>query len=144
MIKRILKWLGDGEPMPAAYVFTQTELEVGESSNLVIRTLGAGLGVSDLQRVADRVREAGCEPFVAIRFDLSRVEQLVGPWGAHFAVLIRLAEDVGRKVRLIGLHGQPASVAWLFRHSPAVRDLICGTDAHIERPAKRTTLLNAA
>lgn len=107
----------------------QFELEADTGGTLTIRPLTAHLTHEDLQAVIENVHQAASASFQNICFDFSKVTQLVGPWGVHFALLIYLARGLSACVSLNGLRGQPAALARLFRASPAVRALVLnGTD----------------
>ena len=136
MFDRLITMLTGRDSEPEVNVLERAELIADANGILTVRLRFARLGVRDFQQVVDRLQEAGCEAFDLIRFDLSRVKELVGPWGAHFAMLIRLGRDVRGKIRMTGLHGQAASVAWLFRNSREVCSLLDGPEARTEETAE--------
>ena len=142
MFDGLIKMLTGREP--EADLLENAELIGNANGTLTIRPRFARLEVRDLQHVVDRLQEAGCDAVDLIRFDLSRVKELVGPWGTHFAMLIKLGQGVRGKVRMTGLQGQPASMAWVFRHSREVRALLGGTEAKRERPTKSVAPRRAA
>ncbi len=102
----------------------KVELATRACGTLIIRPVTASLDVEDFRMVIRQVRDANSRSFSRIEFDFSRVQELVGPWGVHFAMLLQLAEQLNLPVFLSGLHGQPAALAWIFRNSPEVRALL--------------------
>lgn len=102
----------------------KVELVIGADGTLSIRPLMSRLSFEELQDVIDQLRNDGLPAVSRIRFDFSKITELVGPWGLHFAILIRFANEIDIPVEVIGLHGQPAALAWLFRRSPQIRLLL--------------------
>ncbi len=127
MFAALTKTLAHRIPEPDADLLENAELIADCDGNLTVRPLSTKLGIDELQHVVSRLREAGCDAFDSIRFDFSRVQQLVGPWGTHFASLVLLKQGVHSSVHLEGLQKQPSSMAWLFRHSKEVQQLLMGT-----------------
>ena len=144
MLNELIRLLTGRDREPEDNLLERAELIVNANGTLTVRPRSARLGVRDLQQVVDRLQEAGCRSFDLVHFDLSRVEELVGPWGAHFAMLIRLAQGVRGKVRMTGLQGQPASLAWLFRYSREVRALLGGPEAKCKQLTESAGLRGAA
>ena len=58
-----------------------------------------------------------------LSFDFAEVRELSGAWGLHFAILIDFARRSGLRTTVTGLQGQPAAMAWMFRHSLEVQAL---------------------
>jgi len=113
--------------VPKADRTLRWELVPASDNTLTVRFLTAHLHSNDLKDLMARLRGPRFRGLSDICFDLAPVEELVGPWGVHFALLIKLARDMSMHVHLNGLHGQPAALAWIFRSSPEVRVLLKGT-----------------
>jgi len=91
---------------------------------LIVRPMAPHLHSQHFQTLVVCLGQADLRAFRIVQFDFSRVQELVGPWGVHFATLIKLAREVQSRVTVSGLSGQPAALAWLFRVSPEVRSLL--------------------
>jgi len=59
----------------------------------------------------------------AVVFDFSEIEELVGGWSQHFAILMNLARQSRHQVSVRSLHGQPLRAAWLYRGNRELRNL---------------------
>ncbi len=121
-IKLLTGWNREDE----VNVFEGTESIADSAGTLTVRPQSSRLEASGFQRVVKRLAEAKCASFDMVCFDFSRVEELAGPWGVHFALLIGLGDDLRGRIRVLGLHGQPAALAWVFRQSHQVRPLLDG------------------
>ncbi|MFQ5491487.1 MAG: hypothetical protein ACE5GE_12265 [Phycisphaerae bacterium] len=119
----------------------QTAKPDGPPSELVVRLKERHLRWTSLEEVVNYIRDNELRGYCRIRFDFSRVNELIGPWGVHFAILIRLEHQAGVPVMVSGLTGQPADLARLFRSSPHVRALLTG---HGPRPGDEGTDRQAA
>ena len=124
MLRRILRHLTGTGDTTQDRLTEQFELVADVGGTLTVSPQRRRLGITELHDLAERMLESGGAAFSRISFDFSRVDELVGPWGGHFAVLIRLARRLGGTVSMTGLHRQPAAVAWLFRHSPEIGALL--------------------
>ncbi len=124
MLRRILKHLTGAGDAAQDRLTEQFELVADVGGTLTVNPRRGRLGITELHDLAERLLESGGAVFRWICFDFSHVDELVGPWGGHFAVLIRLDRGLGGKVSMSGLHHQPAAVAWLFRHSPEIGALL--------------------
>ena len=82
------------------------------------------MDLTELQQVCKRILETDGLRLSRILFDFSKVTELSGPWSIHFGLLIRLSREIAACVSVIGLRGQPASAAWVYRHSPDMRVLL--------------------
>jgi hypothetical protein len=100
------------------------ELIPEDNNTLIIRFLTERLCFDDLRDLIGNLRTSKFGVFVHIYFDFTLVQEFVGPWGIHFALLIGLARNIPVRINMIGLPGKPAALAWLFRGSPEVRDLL--------------------
>ena len=103
---------------------TQASSPNVSATELVIRLKERHLRWTSLDEAVNYIIDNGLREYSVIRFDFSRVTELVGPWGIHFAILIRLEHLIGVPVTVSGLTGQPADMARLFRSSPKVRALL--------------------
>lgn len=104
----------------------QAEAADGPPTELVIRPKERHLRWTSLEEASNYIIDNRLRGYCVVRFDFSRVTELIGPWGIHFAMLIWLEHRIGVPVRISGLSGQPADMARLFCHSPNVRALITG------------------
>lgn len=94
-----------------------------------VAVLKQGLDCETLAAIVKDVQaRALSDRTASVEFDFSRVEQLQGPWGVHFAMLIDLGQRSGLKVSLRGLRRQPLQLVRLFRHTPEVRGLLAPED----------------
>lgn len=100
------------------------EIFAESPGQLIARPAAGSLDVASLQRLLQQLGELKLPDVTCIRLDLSRVRELAGPWGVHFAVLIWASREMKLPIGLSGLRGQPAALAWLFRGSPGVRGLL--------------------
>jgi hypothetical protein len=62
--------------------------------------------------------------FSQIEFDFASTTRFDGPWGSHFAMLIRFHEQCRIPVHVSGLRSQPGGVAWIYRRSSRLRQLL--------------------
>ena len=106
------------------WLIDRFEFVIEASGTLVIRPKVSTLDRTDLQRVCKRILEIDGLRLSRILFDFSMVTELSGSWSIHFGLLIRLSKEVAPRVSVIGLRGQPASAAWVYRHSPDMRMLL--------------------
>ena len=90
---------------------------------VVVRLLEPRLSVESIVRAAGCIEADAPDEGAVVVFDFGRVQELVGAWGLHFAVLIDLARRSGIRIVAAGLQGQPAGVAWVYRKCPEVRAL---------------------
>jgi hypothetical protein len=129
MLTRLGTKAGGTPSDPGERLLEWSELIVDLQGNLTIRPRMPRLPLSNLVEAAERL--IACRPasFACVRFDLSMVEELEGPWGSHFAVLIHLAQILPCRVQMERLHAQPAALAWVFRSSPDVRRLFAAAAA---------------
>ena len=124
MLRKLVK-LFEGSPgLGAADFIERWEIIAGTGGTLTIRPLRPRLYACELDGVLERMRETGVLSAARVCFDLSNVAELVGPWGVHFALLVRFAAESGVAVAVTGLQSQPAALAWIFRASPEVRAMI--------------------
>jgi len=124
MLAYLAKLLSSEQADPEWALTSAFELVTQTGGTLVIRPGQASLQVEQLQALLHDVLEAEPQAFKRIHFDLSNVQKLAGPWGAHFAMLIQLARMLNLPVSVGGLHRQPAAMVWLFKDSPEVRALL--------------------
>ena len=107
-----------------AWLIDRFEFVVKSPGTLIIRPKVSRLDCCGLQQVCERVRGAGELSLSEIQFDFSNVTELTGLWSVHFGLLIRLSREVAPRVSVTGLRGQPASAAWVYRHSPDLQVLL--------------------
>ncbi len=112
------------EPRLDDWLIDRFEFVVQEAGTLVIRPKGSTLGRAGLQQVCERILETKGLRLSRILFDFSMVTEFSGSWSVHFGLLIRLSREVAPRVSVTGLRGQPASAAWIYRHSPDMRMLL--------------------
>ena len=124
MLQGITELSHAAQKQPDAPWVEKFEMVADTEGKLTIRPLLARLSCYELQNMVDKLREGALESISRICFDFSIVRELTGPWGSHFAILIRLANEVDAPVHLIGLYSQPTALAWLFRRSPQLRLLL--------------------
>ena len=91
---------------------------------LTIRPKVGTLDRAALQQVCERILETEGLRLSRIQFDFSMVTELSGSWSIHFGLLIRLSREIAPRVSVTGLRGQPASAAWVYRHSADMRMLL--------------------
>ena len=106
------------------WLIDRFEFVVEAAGTLVIRPKVSTLDRTELQRVCKRILETEGLRLSRILFDFSMVTELSGSWSIHFGLLIRLSREVAPRVSVTGLRGQPASAAWVYRHSPDMRGLL--------------------
>ncbi len=94
------------------------------AGTLVIRPKASTLDSVGLQQVCKRLLKTEGLRLSRIQFDFSMVTELSGSWSILFGLLIRLSREVAPRVSLTGLRGQPASAAWVYRHSQDMRVLL--------------------
>ncbi len=124
MLETLNRILKRPDVHPEWSLIENCELVADFDGTLIVRLLTPQLHSDDFEKLVERLREGDLDAFQLVRFDFSRVKELVGCWSVHFALLIKLAEDVQAPVVVTGLTRQPAGVAWLFRSSPEVRSLL--------------------
>ncbi len=100
------------------------EFVIQPPGTLVIRPKDGRLDHRGLEQVCGRLLETKELHLARIQFDFSMVTEFSGSWSIHFGLLIRLSREVAPRVIVTGLRGQPASVAWVYRHSPDMRLLL--------------------
>ncbi len=106
------------------WLIDRFEFVIQPPGTLVIRPKVSTLDRAGLQQVCKRILETHGLRLSRIQFDFSKVTELSGSWSIHFGLLIRLSREVAPRVSVTGLRGQPASAAWIYRHSPAMRVLL--------------------
>ena len=106
------------------WLIDRFEFVVQAEGTLVIRPKVSTLDRTELQRVCQRILETDGLRLSRILFDFSMVTELSGSWSIHFGLLIRLSREIAACVSVTGLRGQPASAAWVYRHSPDMRVLL--------------------
>ncbi len=106
------------------WLIDRFEFVVQAAGTLVIRPKASTLDLTELQQVCKRILEIDGLRLSRILFDFSMVTELSGSWSIHFGLLIRLSREIAACVSVIGLRGQPASAAWVYRHSPDMRVLL--------------------
>ena len=106
------------------WLIDRFEFVMETPGTLTIRPTVSTLDRAGLQQVCQRILEAEGLRLSRILFDFSMVTELSGSWSIHFGLLIRLSREVAPRVSVIGLRGQPASAAWVYRHSPDMRVLL--------------------
>ncbi|NOX58936.1 MAG: hypothetical protein GXP29_08780 [Planctomycetes bacterium] len=99
------------------------ELTCPDSTGVVLQPRTEILQLRDLLDIINALDEAEMSRLKYVAFDFSRVSELSGPWGVHFALLISLSRRLKTRVIATSLRGQPASVARLFSKSPDVQAL---------------------
>ena len=112
------------EAQPDDWLIDRFEFVVEAAGTLVIRPKVSTLDRAELQQVCERILETEGLRLSRIQFDFSMVTELSGSWSIHFGLLIRLSREVAPRVSVTGLRGQPASAAWVYRHSPDMRRLL--------------------
>ena len=106
------------------WLIDRFEFVIQAPGTLIIRPKVSRLDGVGLQQVCKRILETEGLRLSRIQFDFSMVTELSGSWSIHFGLLIRLSREVAQCVSVIGLCGQPASAAWVYRHSPDMRVLV--------------------
>jgi len=100
-----------------------------------IRLHGPVLTVESLAGIVqDLLKHVDPAP-AGVVLDFTDVEELSGTWTVHFALIVHLARQLGYRVCLYGLHGQPANVAWLYRSAPEIRQLLDISDKARQKAA---------
>jgi hypothetical protein len=104
------------------------------------------LVITELQARIDELNASFSGETCRVVFDLAEVDELCGPWGSHFALLVHWMKKqaAGISVGITGLHGQPLGVAWIFRQSWVLRQLLAASIATKEASTNETTHLSAA
>ncbi len=106
------------------WLIDRFEFAIQAAGTLVIRPKASTLDSVGLQQVCKRLLKTEGLRLSRIQFDFSMVTELSGSWSILFGLLIRLSREVAPRVSLTGLRGQPASAAWVYRHSPDMRVLL--------------------
>ena len=106
------------------WLIDRFEFAIQAAGTLVIRPQAGTLDSVGLQQVCERLLKAEGLRLSRIQFDFSMVTELSGSWSILFGLLIRLSREVAPRVSLTGLRGQPASAAWVYRHSRDMRVLL--------------------
>ncbi len=106
------------------WLIDRFEFVIQAPDTLVIRPKVSTLDRSGLEQVCRRLLQTKELRLARIEFDFSMVTELSGSWSIHFGLLIRLSKEVAPRVSVTGLRGQPASAAWVYRHSPDMRGLL--------------------
>lgn len=106
------------------WLIDRFEFAIQAAGTLVIRPQAGTLDSVGLQQVCERLLKAEGLRLSRIQFDFSKVTELSGSWSILFGLLIRLSREVAPRVSLTGLRGQPASAAWVYRHSRDMRVLL--------------------
>lgn len=106
------------------WLIDRFEFVIQAPATLVIRPKVSTLDRAGLQQVCEQILETEGLRLSRIQFDFSMVAELSGSWSIHFGLLIRLAREIAPRVSVTGLRGQPASAAWLYRHSPDMQGLL--------------------
>ena len=106
------------------WLIDRFEFVIQPPGTLIIRPKVSRLDRVGLQQVCQRILETEGLRLSRIEFDFSMVTEFSGSWSIHFALLIRLSRAVAPRVSVTGLRGQPASAAWVYRRSPAMRVLL--------------------
>ena len=106
------------------WLIDRFEFAIQAAGTLVIRPKASTLDSVGLQQVCKRFLETEGLRLSRIQFDFSMVTELSGSWSILFGLLIRLSREVAPRVSLTGLRGQPASAAWVYRHSQDMRVLL--------------------
>jgi hypothetical protein len=101
-------------------LFKLCELVTEGSAVLIVRFRMNRLRINDLLGVIGALDGAVLKTYDRIRFDLSQVEELVGPASVHFAVLLNLARRLAIAVEVTGLGVQPGRVVARFLDEPDV------------------------
>ena len=100
------------------------ELEADVNGTLIVRPVSEVLTETLMQELVRYVDEVSEDIFDLIHFDLSKVVELAGPWGVHFAILIEFSHRKEIQVSAGGLREQPLALAWLFRNTSELFDLL--------------------
>ena len=115
------------------WLIDRFEFVVQTAGTLVIRPKVSILDRAELQQVCERILETEGLRLSRILFDFSMVTELSGSWSIHFGLLIQLSREVAQRVSVTGLRGQPASAAWVYRHSPDMQVLL--DEPHVQGSA---------
>jgi hypothetical protein len=141
MLAKLIRKLKGSRLSPGERLLKWCELGADSDGTLLVRPRRARLKVSDFLLLADRLHRTRRESLDMICFDFSNVTKLTGPWGVHFAILLHLAQDFGGRVRMVGLRGQSAALAWVLGRSPAVKSLLSedpmSSDTFVEESTSR-------
>jgi len=96
---------------------------------LSVYPVGPTLDYKEVDAVLKRLAAEGCDrSFSEIVFELGTVEWIEVPWTAVIARFVDLARKSRARLRLVGLHGQPAAVVGFFDRDLVVSSLL-GTRA---------------
>ena len=106
------------------WLIDRFEFVIETPGTLTIRPKVGTLDRAALQQVCERILETEGLRLSRIQFDVSMVTELSGSWSIHFGLLIRLSREIAPRVSVTGLRGQPASAAWVYRHSADMRMLL--------------------
>ncbi len=106
------------------WLIDRFEFVIRAPATLIIRPKVSTLDRAGLQQVCKRLLKTEGLRLSRIQFDFSMVTELSGSWSILFGLLIRLSREVAPRVSLTGLRGQPASAAWVYRHSRDMRVLL--------------------
>jgi hypothetical protein len=102
--------------------FTNQETPGAVSEGLVaLKLQGPTLSIETLERALSAAIDKRDADVVELAVDFSEIDELVGPWTIHLAILIHLSKRI--PVHVCGLHGQPLQAAWLYRGSPEIREM---------------------
>lgn len=117
----------DTMPVPPVFehISRWCDLSVGPDARLIVTFRVPELSFDALHTVAARLGDSRLAPLVQeIVLDFGDVEAFTTPWTAIVARLI----DLHRRApcRVCGLHGQPASVAALYRMNRQLAALLLG------------------
>jgi hypothetical protein len=117
-----------------------------DSTTLTVRFSTQRLVITELQSRIDELKVSFSGETCRVVFDLAEVNELCGPWGSHFALLVHWAQEQAARVSvsMIGLHGQPLGVAWIFRQSCVLRQLLAASIVTKEASTDETMHLSAA
>ncbi len=106
------------------WLIDRFEFVIQAPGTLIIRPKVSRLDGVGLRQVCKRILETEGLRLSRIRFDFAMVTEFSGSWSIHFGLLIQLSREVAPRVSVTGLRGQPASAAWVYRRSPAMRRLL--------------------
>jgi hypothetical protein len=84
-------------------------------------------GVLDYRAFAKVLREAAAlmpTDAAVLVLDFRDVTELRGPWGSHFAMVLRFSHRHAVPVRIVGMSGQPRALAHFFCPCRLLRDVI--------------------
>lgn len=123
MFKQLLSRPRPDDTTPDLGWLDDFELIAGRVGPLKVRAKSARLTVQALQDLSRRLGTLAPRALPGLVFDLATVTDFIGPWGAHFAALVAMAEDLSTEVRITKLQARPRALVWLFRRSECVRRL---------------------